>query len=101
MYDLIDALNNGSIVVVDITIDSSSLQLTSSGGAAHFARVVGINLFDQTIKLQNTLGANPAVITVSLSEFYQAWTNPELDAADDKQAPDAEEVNNWAMIISR
>jgi RHS repeat-associated protein len=95
--NLFKELSKGTKVIVDITIDSENYKPIPKGGLAHFVRVVGIDLYSDTITIQNTLETKPKTLTVDIKTFLESWTDPENDAK--KPAPNAEEVYNWALFI--
>ncbi len=72
---------------------------------AHFARVLAVDLVENTIYLENTLGAQSSRYwMLNIDSFRQDWEEPEISASERPSAYSGvilEPVTRWAMTIDQ
>lgn len=98
LEDIFQQLQAGNIVIVDVKVNANTEQPSSRApNYAHFARVLGIDLNNQEIYIENTLSGAP-YWTVSFQDFLKAWDYPETSAS---LIPDSnpESVTRWMVNI--
>ena len=96
---LYDALASDRIVIVDLKVnDDRVLPSDQPPNYAHFARVLGMDVREGEIYLDNTLHG-PSYWTVSLEDFMAAWRLPETSASVVLDAEGAEGVDRWAVFV--
>ena len=90
----------GNIVIVDVKLnDARGVPSANPPNLAHFARVLGFDVDQQVIYLENTVGGS-AYWTVQLSDFWAAWQQPETSASLILDQRHAEDVTRWAVVIA-
>jgi hypothetical protein len=97
--DLYRELAVGNIVIVDLKVNVQKAPSAQRPNLAHFARVLGIDVDQQVIYLENTLRGD-AYWTVRLKDFWGAWQQPETSASLILDRRRAEGVTRWAVVIS-
>jgi len=98
--DLYQELAAGNIVIVDVKLnDVQDAPSARPPNLAHFARVLGIDVNQRLIYLENTVRGD-AYWTVSLNDFWGAWQQPETSASLILDPRHAEDVTRWAVVIS-
>ena len=99
---LVEALQQGEVVIVDIQVGSRLNEppewpTTAPPNYAHFARVLGVDVGQQRIYIENTLGGEAAYWDLSLAQFWAVWIHPEIAVS--VRAPNPEDVTRWAVVL--
>ena len=102
LCELYSTLHKGALVIVDIQVGSQLNErpewpTTESPDYAHFARVLGIDLDQETIYVENTLRGEASYWQLTLQAFWEVWKHPETAVS--VRAPNPEDVTRWAVII--
>lgn len=93
------AVSSDAVVIVDIKVnDVTGLPSGEPPHYAHFARVLGIDLDEGRVYIDNTLHG-PSYWTVDLETFVAAWRHPETSASLRLDPDHAEPVDRWAVLI--
>lgn len=108
LAELYQALLDEKIVIVDIRVQQDTeIPSTRPENFAHYARVLGIDLNRQVVFLENTLDqkGGKSYWTLPLESFMKVWEYPEtqvsLRPSQQDPAIREENVNRWAMVLSR
>ncbi len=97
---LYQELRAGQVVIVDIKVNANRQSpSTMPPNYAHFARVLGLDLDQHKIYLENTL-VGGLYWTMSLEDFVAVWLRPETTASDILAPREAEEVSRWMVSIN-
>ena len=103
---LYQALADGDIVIVDLRVNREyETPSTEPETFAHFARVLGMDIDEQLIYIENTLNQREGVSywTLTFDEFLEVWEYPETRATSRPSLKDPsvreENVTRWALII--
>lgn len=98
--ELYRELDAGNIVIVDIKVNETyAVPSSVTPNFAHFARVLGIDMAKKEIYIENTLRGG-AYWTVTFDHFSKAWERPETTSSLVPDPRNAENVTNWAVILS-
>jgi len=97
MYQALDA---GHIVIADIKVHANTkLPSAARPDYAHFARVLGLDVDQGEIYIENTLRGGP-YWTIPLDYFLQVWNRPETTASIILDPKNVENVTRWAVVIN-
>ena len=97
--EMYPVLSSNNIVIVDIKVKQGAEEPSvGRPNYSHFARVLGMDLDNERIYLENTLRGGP-YWDISLREFWETWKYPETTVSFRPRG--AEAVTRWAVIIRR
>ncbi len=100
LSELYQQLAAGNIVIVDLKVNANfEVPSTTPPTYAHFARVLGIDLTQQEVYIENTIDGDPYWI-VSFATFDQAWQSPEVSSTRIPDPQHAEAVTRWMVVIN-
>lgn len=98
--ELYRELDTGNIVIVDIKVHANTrVPSASRPNYAHFARVLGLDVDQKEIYIENTLRGGP-YWTLSLDDFLATWDQPETTASIILDPRNAEDVTRWAVVVN-
>jgi len=100
LSELYQQLAAGNIVIVDLKVNAN-LEVPSATPPtyAHFARVLGIDMTQQEVYIENTIDGAP-YWTVSFATFDQAWQSPEVSSTMIPDPQHAEAVTRWMVVLN-
>jgi hypothetical protein len=95
--EMYPVLSSNDIVIVDIKVkQGAEIPSADRPNDSHFARVLGMDLDNERIYLENTLKGGP-YWDISLREFWETWKYPETTVS--LKSRGAEAVTRWAVTI--
>lgn len=99
LQSIYNELQQGNIVIVDVKVNSiEGVPSAESPNYAHFARVLGIDITNEEIYIENTL-RGAAYWTVSFQDFTDAWDHPETSVSVIPDNVTPEDVTNWFVAL--